>query len=113
MSEHCVVCGAEIPEGRQVCPSCEKNLFIKQPIVKRCEVCGWEIPPTRNICELCSDSIRNMGKCFFRKKDKSFTAEEVCMLLIKAGQADTRFKWGDIIKYTPAEVMEILEDAYD
>lgn len=24
MTETCVCCGAEIPEGRQVCPSCEK-----------------------------------------------------------------------------------------
>ena len=22
MSEHCIICGAEIPEGRQVCPMC-------------------------------------------------------------------------------------------
>ena len=25
MSEKCIVCGAEIPEGRQVCPSCVSN----------------------------------------------------------------------------------------
>lgn len=24
MTEKCVCCGAEIPEGRQVCPSCER-----------------------------------------------------------------------------------------
>ena len=24
-SEYCVICGEEIPEGRQVCPSCEFN----------------------------------------------------------------------------------------
>lgn len=23
MTEQCVVCGVEIPEGRQVCPNCE------------------------------------------------------------------------------------------
>ncbi len=23
MTEHCVCCGEEIPEGRQVCPKCE------------------------------------------------------------------------------------------
>lgn len=23
MSERCICCGAEIPEGRQVCPTCE------------------------------------------------------------------------------------------
>ena len=25
MTEHCIVCGKEIPEGRQVCPNCEKK----------------------------------------------------------------------------------------
>jgi len=25
MSEYCVCCGEEIPEGRQVCPQCEKE----------------------------------------------------------------------------------------
>lgn len=25
MTETCVCCGAEIPEGRQVCPNCEKK----------------------------------------------------------------------------------------
>ena len=25
MSEKCIVCGVEIPEGRQVCPSCVAN----------------------------------------------------------------------------------------
>lgn len=25
MSEHCVFCGQEIPEGRQLCPSCERE----------------------------------------------------------------------------------------
>ncbi len=25
MSERCLLCGGEIPEGRQVCPECEKQ----------------------------------------------------------------------------------------
>ena len=25
MSEYCVCCGEEIPEGRMVCPNCEKE----------------------------------------------------------------------------------------
>ena len=25
MEEHCVICGEIIPEGRQVCPLCEKK----------------------------------------------------------------------------------------
>ena len=27
MEEHCVACGAIIPEGRQVCPMCEKGVI--------------------------------------------------------------------------------------
>ena len=26
MSNKCVICGAEIPEGRQVCENCEKGI---------------------------------------------------------------------------------------
>ena len=29
MTEQCVVCGEEIPEGRQVCPKCESNMKAK------------------------------------------------------------------------------------
>lgn len=25
MEEHCVICGEIIPEGRQICPKCEKR----------------------------------------------------------------------------------------
>ena len=32
MSERCVCCGAEIPEGRQVCPSCEQKVVNKKLI---------------------------------------------------------------------------------
>lgn len=29
MEEHCVICGEIIPEGRQVCPNCEKDIEEK------------------------------------------------------------------------------------
>lgn len=28
MSEHCIVCGVEIPEGRQICPDCEQKTNV-------------------------------------------------------------------------------------
>ncbi len=31
MSEHCVLCNAEIPEGSQVCPECIKKSEEKPP----------------------------------------------------------------------------------
>jgi len=38
MSEHCVCCGKEIPEGRQVCPICEKG--TGKPHLLPCPFCG-------------------------------------------------------------------------
>ena len=41
MNEHCIVCGADIPEGRQVCPNCEqKPQLTKNP-------CFGCVPPKR------------------------------------------------------------------
>jgi hypothetical protein len=34
--EHCIVCGEVIPEGKQVCPSCEKHSVNTAPC-KDCE----------------------------------------------------------------------------
>lgn len=49
MSENrCVICGAVIPEGRQVCPSCDSNPYIQ----KKCR-CGREIPAYREVCYEC------------------------------------------------------------
>ena len=31
MSEHCVFCGNEIPEGMQVCPNCDKTIKEEKP----------------------------------------------------------------------------------
>ena len=39
-----------------------------------------------------------------------FTPSEVCDIMVENGQADTkRFKVGETIKYSPAEVKELLE----
>ena len=40
MSEHCVCCGKEIPEGRQVCPVCESGKRNNMPYLKPCPFCG-------------------------------------------------------------------------
>ena len=40
---------------------------------------------------------------------RQFTADEVQSILITAGQSDTKkFKWGELIRYSPSEVLEIL-----
>ncbi len=41
-SERCLFCGAEIPEGRQVCPDCERSGGRRKPAAPReilCETC--------------------------------------------------------------------------
>ena len=40
MSERCLICGQEIPEGRQVCPLCEKGGGMSKPYLKPCPFCG-------------------------------------------------------------------------
>lgn len=40
---------------------------------------------------------------------KQFTADEVGTILVTAGQSDKKkFEWGEHIKYSPSEVLEIL-----
>ena len=48
MSNKCISCGAEIPEGRQVCPNCEIESIAKA-MCKYCQkmtetdCCGYEL----------------------------------------------------------------------
>ena len=42
---------------------------------------------------------------------KVFTPEDVWSVMVERGQRDSRFKLGEIIKYSPAEVMEMLKAA--
>lgn len=37
MIDRCVMCGEIVPEGRQVCPNCEKQYIM------RCPRCGIEL----------------------------------------------------------------------
>ena len=40
-----------------------------------------------------------------------FSPYEVGLMLTQHGQHDNRFKWGEVIKYSPSEVEEILKKA--
>lgn len=45
-NNRCVVCDAIIPEGRQVCPACEKGGTKRDYIqVKTCPICGKTFVP--------------------------------------------------------------------
>lgn len=49
---------------------------------------------------------RGVSRC---KEMKGFTPDEVENILIEVGQHDRQFKLGEIIKYSPNDVREILE----
>lgn len=49
---------------------------------------------------------RGVSRC---KEMKGFTPDEVEGILIEVGQHDRQFKLGEIIKYSPNDVREILE----
>ena len=54
MRESCVCCGAEIPEGRQVCPRCEAKTW--EP--NRCVLCGAVIQTDGTVCQDCMSKIQ-------------------------------------------------------
>lgn len=37
--DRCIICGEIIPEGRQVCPSCEAKIDRLRPVI-RCKDCA-------------------------------------------------------------------------
>lgn len=49
---------------------------------------------------------RGVERC---KEMKGFTPDEIDMILIEYGHHDPQFKLGEIIKYSPSDVREILE----
>ena len=62
MDNRCVCCGAIIPEGRQVCPKCEKGNQMKQIISKDgVIVCVTSIPYSAAI-------IKDMKKAGYKIK---------------------------------------------
>ena len=36
----CIICGRDVPEGRQVCPNCEKDIDKN---IKYCPECGQKL----------------------------------------------------------------------
>lgn len=44
-----------------------------------------------------------------KEGQKVFTPEDVWSIMVENGQRDPRFKLGETIKYSPAEVMEMLK----
>lgn len=60
MEDKCVICGKVIPEGRHICPICEKDGY---------RVNLGNVVMTRGINELCKKNVQNayeIGKCLGR-----------------------------------------------
>ena len=83
MTEHCIVCGAEIPEGRQVCPICATvagsartaESKEKEPILKPCPFCGGKAHLTKSepylvYCEGCTATVNSAQYTIDAKADR-------------------------------------------
>ena len=72
MTDRCIVCNAEIPEGRQVCPMCEGTAagkLIKGKTVKEAFETIVSYCAMRDSCEGCCFSDERSGCCFFALND--------------------------------------------
>lgn len=49
MSNKCVICNSPIPEGRMICPACEKakDDFVRTPFPA--QLCDFKWPPKPNV----------------------------------------------------------------
>ena len=77
MTDRCIVCGSEIPEGRQICPICESEGLKHNRIAKNAagawQGCDWaekvvqvhseaETRNTERFCGICADGA-DLKKC--------------------------------------------------
>ena len=56
------------------------------------------------------DMLVNMIAIKAKAEGRFFSPYEVGLALIQRGQHDERFKWGEVIKYSPSEVEQILKE---
>lgn len=83
---------------------------IRAKIIKGLECCGYS-----RFVDKCQECPYDGKDCFKRLKTDAlallrtmYTPREVRNALIAHGQRDLRFELGEIIKYDPVEVEEIL-----
>ena len=67
-NNRCVICGAIVPEGTQVCPSCESEIDktynqtllgdIRGVAVYKCNKCGNRIYGKGNYCRVCGVKVK-------------------------------------------------------
>lgn len=57
MEDRCVCCGEIIPEGRQVCPTCEAKVSRVETRRNTCKYCGIRISRYITVCSECSKKL--------------------------------------------------------
>ena len=106
------------------CCSMNGNGCRQCPYNKECD----EMPDFGN-AHLCSDALEllkqpvdkelhlddldvlvNMIAIKAKAEGRFFSPYEVGLALVQRGQHDERFKWGEVIKYSPSEVEQILNE---
>ena len=60
---------------------------------------------------ICSFNCIRDAIAMLKEQEVRYTPEEAWRVLVSHGQQDKRFGWGEVIKYSPSEVQEILEEA--
>ena len=68
MTNNCVVCGATIPEGLQVCPNCEKKEIIRMKW-EQVAFCDWEAKGSEGDFRVWKDGKVWKGR--YRSADKN------------------------------------------
>lgn len=56
------------------------------------------------------DALVNMIAIKAKAEGRFFSPYEVGLALVAHGQHDERFEWGEVIKYSPSEVEQILNE---
>ena len=100
----------------------------KESIIKKCQECIDSGKPAMDysfyyrVIELLKqpidkelhlddlDALVNMIAIKAKAEGRFFSPYEVGLALVQRGQHDERFKWGEVIKYSPSEVEQILNE---
>lgn len=100
----------------------------KESIIKKCQECIDSGKPVMDylfyyrVIELLKqpedkelhladlDALVNMIAIKAKVEGRFFSPYEVGLALVQHGQHDERFKWGEVIKYSPSEVEQILNE---
>ena len=105
-----VIMGLECCSVKQSCSECPwKGLDCND----RLQLAALELLKEPEDKELHLDDLDMLVNMIALKAiaaDRFFSPYEVGLALVQRGQHDERFKWGEVIKYSPSEVEQILNE---